>query len=271
MKADLRHLAKYLAVLCSIGLILTLSWHIGDWMGERAGRLPATSEPFPTSTPTPPPPPRIVIVPPPRIIARPKTPTVPSVPRLDLHDDKLPLTFSHNGELLVAAHAKGAFSLYRRRDSKKLKSWPANGAEVTSITFSANNQFFAVAHFYAYQSGSIPKGQVQIFTTNSLKRYRFWKNLDAPEGVRFSPDAKYLAVSNKVGFVTLYSLGDGSKKRHFSPPKLPMLLAFGTNSSAKAMDFSPDGRFFAAADISGSIAIWRTKDGVPQAFAIAEG
>jgi WD40 repeat protein len=138
----------------------------------------------------------------------------------------------------LPAHAESDTSSLQLRELRTLN----NDFPVTVLAWHPDNRHLAV--------GQVLNKRVAIWDTQSGKLVRTLEN--EPGGVsslRYSPDAKYLAVGREFtrrtqgAHVHLYDAQSGALLHGFTPPSAP---AKGDSNDANALAFSPDGKYLVA-------------------------
>jgi WD40 repeat protein len=177
--------------------------------------------------------------------------------------------FSLDGTLALNGRSTSGATLYRRRDTAVLWSSKDKLGRVTSAVFSNDGRLFAIATEFSSQAQGNAKGQIEVRDTRTFAKRGLWQVTESPYGLSFSPDNKRLAVRYSNDNVSLKRLAGGNDEWWYRLPTLSTNTAFGSNGGPRAVAFSHDGRFIAAASASGSIAIWKV-NGSSVAFVVAE-
>ena len=156
----------------------------------------------------------------------------------------LSISFSSDGELLVAGDAKGEISLWRVADSERLWSYQKHDNRIRSVAFSPDNDNKKIAS--GSEDGTVILWDVETGECNPLH------TLQEHEGrvwsVAFSPDGKLLASGGDDHKVILWDVETGEcldTKRHKD------WVVFVT--------FSPDGKLLASGSNDNTVKLWNVE------------
>ncbi|MEM7600048.1 MAG: LamG-like jellyroll fold domain-containing protein [Verrucomicrobiota bacterium] len=164
-------------------------------------------------------------------------------PEGDVHD----LQFSRNGELLIAAGGRGAFSgkvaVYDVRTGE-LKATIADEQDVIlSADISADHRFVAIG---------TPAKKVKIFSAeNGEILHTIDKHTDWVTEVRFSPDGRMLATGDRNGGIFVWESETGGIVYTLDEHKVRIT----------GLSWRRDGQLLASAAEDGKFVLWDMKDG----------
>jgi WD40 repeat protein len=120
---------------------------------------------------------------------------------------------------------RGSLAIHSLEDDRLLQSLPGFGTRCQAMQFSPDGRFLAAAHddheFYFWD---LAQGEVLPWITGEVTAWAF------------SSDGRQMAIGRGDRSVVLHSLSDGQPQGRFNLDDIPVSL-----------DFSPDGKFLAAA------------------------
>ncbi len=168
-----------------------------------------------------------------------------SFPEGDIHD----LRFSRNGELLVAAGGRGAYSgkvaVFDVRTGKRKATIADEQDIVLSADISADHRFVAIG---------TPAKKVKIFAAaNGKLLHTIDKHTDWVTEVRFSPDGKKLATGDRNGGIHIWDSENAGIVYTLDEHKVRIT----------GLSWRADGQLLASAAEDGKFVLWDMKDGWP--------
>ncbi len=166
-------------------------------------------------------------------------------PEGDVHD----LRFSRNGDLLVAAGGRGAYSgkvaVFDVRTGKRKATIADEQDIVLSADISADHRFVAIG---------TPAKKVKIFSAeNGQLLHTIDKHTDWVTAVRFSPDGKMLATGDRNGGIHVWESENAGIVYTLDEHKVRIT----------GLSWRADGQLLASAAEDGKFVLWDMKDGWP--------
>lgn len=166
-------------------------------------------------------------------------------PEGDVHD----LRFSRNGDLLVAAGGRGAYSgkvaVFDVRTGKRKATIADEQDIVLSADISADHRFVAIG---------TPAKKVKIFSAKDGELlHTIGKHTDWVTSVRFSPDGKWLASGDRNGGIHVWESENAGIVYTLDEHKVRIT----------ALSWRADGQVLASAGEDGKFVLWDMKDGWP--------
>jgi WD40 repeat protein len=123
-------------------------------------------------------------------------------------------------------------------------------AGLVAVAFSPDGKLFAAA-----QGGETDKGQAHLIETETGKLVReLGSHQYGMTDVMFSPDGKYLITAGRDTAVRVSQVEDGKEVLVLGAPRGGQFKDW-----ISAIALSPDQTRIAAADIAGTIAVWRVE------------
>ncbi|MDF1850776.1 MAG: hypothetical protein P1U85_08085 [Verrucomicrobiales bacterium] len=166
-------------------------------------------------------------------------------PEGDVHD----LRFSRNGELLVAAGGRGAYSgkvaVFDVSTGERKATIADEQDIVLSADISADHRFVAIG---------TPAKKVKIFSAvNGELLHTMDKHTDWVTKVRFSPDGKKLATGDRNGGIHVWESENAGIVYTLDEHKVRIT----------GLSWRADGQLLASAAEDGKFVLWDMKDGWP--------
>jgi len=166
-------------------------------------------------------------------------------PEGDVHD----LRFSRNGELLVAAGGRGAYSgkvaIFDIRTGERRATIADEQDIVLSADISADHRFVAIG---------TPAKKVKIFSAKDGNQlHTIDKHTDWVTAVRFSPDGKFLATGDRNGGIHVWESENAGIIYTLDEHKVRIT----------ALSWRADVQVLASAGEDGKFVLWDMKDGWP--------
>lgn len=157
------------------------------------------------------------------------------------------LRFSRNGELLVAAGGKGAYSgkvvIFDVKTGERKAVLGDEQDIVLSADITADHRFVAMG---------TPANLVKIYSTQSGELlHRIKKHTDWVSTVRFSPDGSQLASGDRNGGIHVWETATGGIVYTLDEHKVKVT----------ALSWRPDGGILASGGEDGKFVLWDMKDG----------
>ncbi|MGI9473554.1 MAG: LamG-like jellyroll fold domain-containing protein, partial [Rubripirellula sp.] len=166
-------------------------------------------------------------------------------PEGDVHD----LQFSRNGDLLVAAGGRGAYSgkvaIFDVRSGQRRATIADEQDIVLSADISADHRFVAIG---------TPSKKVKLFSAQEGQlRHTIDKHTDWVTKVRFSPDGTLLATGDRNGGIHIWESENAGIVYTLSEHK----------ARITGLSWRADGKLLASAGADGKFVLWDMKDGWP--------
>ncbi|MFT5126515.1 MAG: WD40 repeat protein [Rhodothermales bacterium] len=183
-------------------------------------------------------------------ITRHATPTMPHIGTLpfsesDVHD----LRFSRNGDLLLAAGGRGAYSgkvaIFGVKTGTRQATIGDEQDSILSADISADHRLVAIG---------TPSKKVKIFSaTDGQLLHSIDKHTDWVTKVRFSPDGKQLATGDRNGGIYIWESNNAGIVFTLNEHKVRIT----------GLSWRADGQVLASAADDGKFVLWDMKDGWP--------
>ena len=166
-------------------------------------------------------------------------------PEGEVHD----LRFSRNGDLLVAAGGRGAYSgkvaVFDVRTGERRAAIADEQDIVLSTDISADHRFVAIG---------TPAKKVKIFSAkNGQLLHTIDKHTDWVTAVRFSPDGKLLATGDRNGGIHIWESENAGIVYTLDEHKVRIT----------GLSWRADGQLLASSGEDGKFVLWDMKDGWP--------
>lgn len=166
-------------------------------------------------------------------------------PEGDVHD----LRFSQNGDLLVAAGGRGAYSgkvaVFDVRTGERRATIADEQDIVLSADISADHRFVAIG---------TPAKRVKIFSAkNGALLHTIDKHTDWVTAVRFSPDGKLLGTGDRNGGIHVWESESAGIVYSLNEHKVRIT----------GLSWRADGQLLVSAGEDGKFVLWDMKDGWP--------
>lgn len=145
--------------------------------------------------------------------------------------------FDHAGERIATVSLDGTLKLWDVADGQLLRSWQGDGAPVTAVVFSPDddrltNAAQGIVRQYHPASGA----EIDVLRDSGL---------GIPETLAYSPDGQQLAIGTQAGNIWLWNPAQGIVRSLKGHRQLVDALAYGT-----------DGALLFSGGVDGEIRVW---------------
>jgi WD40 repeat protein len=152
------------------------------------------------------------------------------------------LAFSPDGRWLAGARSKGGVWLWDLRARKRVRTYPADGADLPGFAFSPDGTRLVIA-----------ADAVRVYPVDSEEPEERFAPFENPVlHPRFAPDGKSILAATPEGSVVRLDAATGQVKETYEPPVADL---------RPPVAVSPSGTHAAAIDNDGAIRVWDLKTG----------